>query len=249
MMKLAHNGPLAVALVQAIRFGELAMLEQLLADRPGLASARIMDPKGVSRTPLHIVADWPGHFPNGSTTVRALMRAGADANAPVVGCSHTETPLHWAASSGDLEVLDALMDGGADIEATGASIAGGTAMDDAVGYGQFYAARRLVERGARTKLWHAAALGLITRVQDYFSGSTPPAPKEVTEAFWQACHGGQRATAEYLLARGADLNWIPPWSPTTPIEIAQTNNPGRPPVEDLVEWLRGLGAKSASELK
>jgi hypothetical protein len=91
MLKLPDNDPVAVALVKAIRAGDLATLERLLAEHPGLASAMILDSKG-ARSPLHVVADWPGHFPNGSATVRALLRAGADANAPVVGCS--ETPLH-----------------------------------------------------------------------------------------------------------------------------------------------------------
>jgi hypothetical protein len=30
----------------------------------------------------------------------------------------------------------------------------------------------------------------------------------VTEAFWQACHGDQREAAEFLVDRGADLNWV-----------------------------------------
>jgi len=53
-----------------------------------------------------------------------------------------------AASSDDAEVAAALIDGGADIEAPGASIAGGTPLDDAVGYGCWHVARLLVERGA-----------------------------------------------------------------------------------------------------
>ena len=40
------------------------------------------------------------------------------------------------------------VDGGADIDATGASIGGGTPLDDAVGYGCWRVARLLVERGA-----------------------------------------------------------------------------------------------------
>ena len=93
------------------------------------------------------------------------MAAGADVNARFTG-PHTETPLHWAASSDDIEALDALLDAGADIEADGAVIAGGTPMADAVAFGQWKAARRLLERGARTNLWQAAALGLADRVRD-----------------------------------------------------------------------------------
>lgn len=43
-------------------------------------------------------------------------------------------------------------------------IAGGPPLCDAVGFGQWNAARRLVERGAQLKLWHAAALGLMDRL-------------------------------------------------------------------------------------
>jgi hypothetical protein len=44
----------------------------------------------------------------------------------------SETPLHYAASSDDLEVAEALIDGGADLEVPGGSI--GTPLDNAVGY-------------------------------------------------------------------------------------------------------------------
>jgi hypothetical protein len=42
---------------------------------------------------------------------------------------------------------DVLLDHGADIEASGALIGGGTPLGDAVAFGQWRAARRLVERG------------------------------------------------------------------------------------------------------
>ena len=45
-------------------------------------------------------------------------------------------------------MVDALLDAGADLEARGGTIAGGTALDDAVGYEQWRAAARLLERGA-----------------------------------------------------------------------------------------------------
>ena len=91
---------------------------------PGLAVARVGNDRE-SRTLLHVATDWPGHFPNGAATVAALVRAGADVNARFVG-AHCETPLHWAASSDDVEILDALLDAGADIDADGAVIADGT---------------------------------------------------------------------------------------------------------------------------
>jgi hypothetical protein len=74
------------------------------------------------------------------------------------------------------------------IEAPGASIGGGTPLDDAVGYGCWQAARLLVERGARVDpLWHAAALGMIPRAQELLAAE-PPTQRQLTNAFWQACH-------------------------------------------------------------
>jgi uncharacterized protein len=158
MVTLQSGDPIATALVKAIRSGDLRSLERLLGERPRPAAARIVDDKGGARTLLHVATDWPGHFPNAAAVVRVLVDAGADPNAPVEGSWHAETPLHWAASSDDVEVAGALLDAGADIQAQGGSIGGGTPLDDAVGYGQWRVARRLVERGARTRLWHAAPL-------------------------------------------------------------------------------------------
>jgi hypothetical protein len=71
-------------------------------------------------------------------------------------------------------------------------------------------------------------------------------------AFYQACAGGQRETAEYLLGRGADINWIPDWGSKrkTPLDVARDHDSAinrRPPAEGLVEWLLSQGAKSAAE--
>lgn len=59
-----------------------------------------------------------------------LIDAGADVNARFIG-PYSETPLHWAASSNDVEVVDELLDNGADIEAPGSVIGGGTPLADA----------------------------------------------------------------------------------------------------------------------
>ena len=74
----------------------------------------------------------------------ALVAADADVNAHFTG-PHAETPLHWAASSDDVAVLEALIAVGADLDAEGSVIDGGAPLADAVAFGQWNAARRLVE--------------------------------------------------------------------------------------------------------
>jgi len=241
---LSEGEPLARALLEAIRGGEVESLKGLLRDHPGLASVRIVDGTGGWRTPLHLVTDWPGFFPRGPQVVDVLIAAGGDPNAPAQGMWHSETPLHWAASSDDVEVARALIDGGADVEALGASIAGGSPLDDAVGYGCWQVARLLVERGARVdRLWHAAALGMSSRVAELLAAENP-GQQELTDAFWQACHGGQRRMAEHLLALGAELNGTPSWSDDTPLDVAESVDTGR---QALVAWLRELGAENSSK--
>ncbi len=252
MLRLQHDDPLALSLSGAIRNGNVTSLEQLVREHPDLVTARI-EKDGKARTPLHVATDWPGCFPNGLAVIAALIDAGADPNARCEGMCHTETPLHWVASSDDVGAFEVLVKAGADIEALGGSIGGGTPLDNAVGYGQWQVARRLVECGARTKLWHAAALGLMSRVEANFAGDAPPTPQEITTAFYQACAGGQREPAEYLLWRGADINWIPNWGSKkrTPLGVARAYESaigGRLSTEDLVEWLITRGAKSAAEL-
>lgn len=244
MPTLSTEDPVALAVVTAIRTGSVSTLRRLLRHNHDLATIRIgeADPHGMSRTLLHVVTDWPGHFPNGASTVVVLVEAGADVNARFCG-PHQETPLHWAASSDDVEVLDALLDAGADIDAPGAVIGGGTPLADATAFGQWRAARRLVERGAHTNYFAEAALGLMYRLHDHSAEATAPEPDEVSDALWAACHGGQRQAAEYLLARGGDVNWVPGWERLTPLDAA-----ARSGASDVHTWLHGLGAKTAGEL-
>ncbi|MGH3111418.1 MAG: ankyrin repeat domain-containing protein [Gaiellaceae bacterium] len=242
MTTIGTDDPLATAAVDAIHSGDVSALRRLLADHPSLSRARLGDesPCGMSRTLLHVATDWPGHYPNGAQIVAALVELGAEVNGRFRG-PHEETPLHWAASSDDVEVLDALLDAGADIDAPGAVIGGGTPLADARAFGQWKAAHRLVERGARTTLQDAATLGLMDRVKQYFAGATPPGRDEIDRAFWGACHGGAKESAAYLLERGADVNWIPPWERKTPLDAAL-----RSEAVELAEWLRDRGAVSAT---
>jgi ankyrin repeat protein len=237
---LAADDPIAVEATQLVQAGDLDRLAHLLGEHPSLATARIgVWPDGMSRTLLHAATDFPGHFPNNPQVVQLLIDAGADVNARFTG-PHTETPMHWAASCDDVEVIDVLLDNGADIEAPGAVIVDGSPLADATAFGQWNAARRLIERGARSKPFESATLGLLDRIEPLFQSANPPTVDEATHLFWAACHGGQRATAEYLLERGADLDWVSSWDSTTPLDAAR-----RSEASDVVEWLLALGAQSA----
>ena len=229
--------PMQVDVVEAIHRGDVSALGNFLRENPAAARARADG----QRTLLHIATDWPGHFPNVAETIKLLAEHGADLNAPFLG-RHAETPLHWAASSDDLSALDALLDLGADFESVGSVIGGGTPLSDAVAFGQWKAARRLVERGARSTLWQSAALGLMDRLGEHFVGDVIPISEEVTNAFWCACHGGQTKAAQFLLAHGADLNWIG-HDGLTPLDAAIRNGN-----EELVRWLRTEGGMSSKSV-
>ena len=226
-----------VELVDAIHGGDIESVRRLIAASPELASGSL---GGTSKTrsALHIVADWPGYFPHAPEIARMLLAAGADPNYrdPEPG---SETPLHWAASNDDVDVASALIDGGADIECPDGSI--GTPLDNAIGYACWNVARLLVTRGVKIdKLWHAAALGLLTRLTEL--AEDEPATTELSKAFWHACGAGQRRAAEYLLLRGADLNWVPDYAEGTPLDAATGLGTRQ---ENVITWLREKGALSA----
>jgi hypothetical protein len=104
----------------------------------------------------------------------------------MVGGNAPERPLHWAASSDDVDALNALLDGGANIESPGAIFTNGTATSDAVIFEQWNAARRLLDRGAKTTLTESAGLGTLERLAAFFEQEPKPA-------------------GEYLAGKGANV--------------------------------------------
>ncbi|MFD9356634.1 ankyrin repeat domain-containing protein [Streptomyces sp. NPDC060031] len=241
MLSLESGDPLAVSVSAAIRAGDLSELRRLLDAHPGLATCRIVRRGAAAgeRSLLHVATDWPGHYPQTTEVIHALVAAGADPGARFVG-AHAETPLHWAASNDDVAAVDALIAVGADIEAPGGLLGGGTPLADATGFGQWRAARRLIEHGARPGLEDAAALGLLERVEEFLAAGVPR--EDVTSAFWGACHGGRLSTAQYLLSQGADVDWIGHGG-LTPLDIALTSEDG-----PLIAWLRSAGAHTGAEI-
>jgi len=233
------NYPAAVELVLAVHGGDVGTIERLLSEHPGLPRWRIGKPEGF-RTALHMVTDWPGYFPRGPEIARLLIDAGADPSPPCAP-GPSETPLHWAASNDDVAVAAALIDGGADIEAPSAGPIAGPPLVNAVAYGCWQVARLLAARGARIgSLWQAAALGDQARVDEFLTADPGPSQEDLDEAFWQACHGGQRRMAEYLLDRGANIDATPDYSDTPPVQVAGEPDTMR---SALVSWLRERGVR------
>ncbi len=239
------DDPTAVELLIAVHSGDDDLVGRLLAENPVLARARF-EARGGTSTALHFVTDWPGYFPNGADIVHLLVDAGADPNAlttgggsPVPGPG-SETPLHYAASSDDVEVAEALIDRGADLDTPNGSI--GTPLENAVGYGCWHVARLLVARGAAVdKAWVAAAMGMRHRVDELLGPDADP--DDVSQAFWHACGAGQRRTAEDLLGRGADLTWEPDYAQGTALDAATGTSTQQ---ENVITWLRELGAPSTT---
>lgn len=78
---LPGDDPTAIELLVAVRAGDVGTIRRLLAEHPGMAGCRMVAKDGGTRTPLHLVADWPGYFPRGPEVVRLLIEGGADIEA------------------------------------------------------------------------------------------------------------------------------------------------------------------------
>jgi uncharacterized protein len=219
--------PRAFEFATALKAGDAERVRALLSDDPALATSAFN-----SCRPLHLFADAPGHRPNAAAIVTALVAAGADLDAHALDSWHHETALHWAASNDDVELIDVLLDAGADIEHPGSSIGGGSPAQSALGYAQWAALRRLFERGARMGLPHAAALGLMPLLTSLAEASPPPSAEDLSLACWNACRAGQLTAAQYLAAAGADLGWRAPWSGETPRDAARSQH-----ARAVVRWL------------
>jgi hypothetical protein len=244
VVTMPSDDPTAIELLLAVRGGDVSTLRRLLSEQPELARSRFGSRARGTSTALHFATDWPGYFPNGPTIVHLLVDAGADPNALTTGRNSqtpgpgSETALHYAASTDDVDVAAALIDRGADLETPDGSI--GTPLDNAVGYSCWHVACLLVMRGARVeKVWHAGALGMLDLLDQLLVPEIDL--EQISQGFWHACCAGQRRAAERLLRAGADLDWEPDYAQGTALDAATGRGTRR---ENVIGWLQSIGARS-----
>jgi hypothetical protein len=79
--RIPDDDQVAAELRSAVHAGDVEAIQRLLRNDPALATARLGSKDSGTATPLHLVTDWPGYFPNGPQIVRLLIDAGADPNA------------------------------------------------------------------------------------------------------------------------------------------------------------------------
>jgi ankyrin repeat protein len=206
----------------AIRARDIPLVEKMLREHPGLASARCPGdtrllgvvwsrtsshdpvPPGDSRscTALHFAA----HHGD-AHLAELLLQHGADANARGYENNRTDvTPLVLAAAEGNLATLERLLDHGADPNFT--NDAGVTPLSAALDEKSIERAQFLVARGAKPGLHEAVKLGLTERVVQLLQPNPDlarQADRHGRTPLDTAAEWGQSAVADVLLQHGVEL--------------------------------------------
>jgi ankyrin repeat protein len=166
---------------------DLDRLSSLLAEDPDLAVRRMVNwtDHRLGASPLNYIAmigfdherlGLPSNLTGTGRVAAALIDAGASINGQP---GDFETPLMTAASYGDAEVAQVLIEAGADIEARASTdagaVPGGTALMHAAVFGMTDVLDLLVKAGAQPHgIESAAAVGDIT---DWLTAETPLQPR------------------------------------------------------------------------
>lgn len=242
--------------IQCIRDGHVEDLQAWLAEHAN----RVNDTLGDNpRTLLHYATDWPGFLPRVAESITALIEAGADVNARYAGpaTEAAETPLHWTASSDDIDAARVLIDAGADLNSTGGCIGNGTPLTLAVIFQKWRVAEALVEAGAIVSLPLVSGMGRLDLVKTFFdkedrfvnphptmphADTVTNAEEQVNGAVCLSAMAGRQEVLEFLLARGGDVNATSPVQ-TTALDEAINNGH-----EDVAEYLKAAGARRFTDL-
>lgn len=242
--------------------GDVDSLARLLADNPGLTTAR--EPGGdkpSGHTLLHIATCCHTMAPpiNAGAVMRLLIDNGADIEAQNNATERGERPLHWAASVGRADLCEILLDAGAEIDPLGAVLADGTPCFEAVCFGMVEAAHLLVRRGAAVNIDIAAALGMLERVRTFFDEDgkllptafdLPGRPVEIESEdplkfpLHNAAFHGHSGTVAFLLERGANPSFLPPWDDNTALDHARDRGH-----KAVIAMLEAAGAKTGDQMR
>lgn len=168
------------------------------------------------------------------------------------------TPLlHVAAEMDDPDMVELVLDGGADLDVLAPW--GQTALQWAANVGSRRAAEFLIGQGAPMDLWTAAALGKLDEVRNLLEsgdgcavGGRVPRPKDdlsgwpedtafrrgdhLSDALYIACRNGALEVARFLHALGADVD-ARGYFGATALHWAAINGQ-----VEVVDWLLDMGA-------
>ena len=149
---------------------------------------------------------------NDADVVRQLLSAHAAElqsalESPIPGWAFGETPLIAAARARNREMIDALLDAGADINAKTKWWAGGFGVFDELG-GDVKLAEHLIERGAFVDVHAAVRLGKLDHLRMLLGASPSLVHARGGDGMLPLHFADSVEVAEYLLSCGADIDAI-----------------------------------------
>jgi ankyrin repeat protein len=239
------------AVATTIAAGDVDAFKALLKSNPSAVNIRDLD----KRTPLHYCAERPviisadgnphpdldyrNWLANSKVMAGVLVAHRADVNA---GDVYHQTPLHYAARSGNMEVARVLLANKADVNAKDRFYSS-TALHIVAWNGNTAFARLLLENGAKVNAMDKSGTPLIAAIEDHrdmvelLLNSRADVQIKNPDGFAPIHLAGNKDIAQLLFSHGAILE-TSGYHGRTPLHQASMRNRN-----DVVEWLCAKGVK------